>query len=73
MHYSHRHAWPIGPLLLASDGRQLAGLWMEGQKHFGGSGSLAGYAGGLHRKLRLLALEGVNTVKFLIPGIGTAL
>lgn len=46
---------------------------MEGQKHFGGSGSLAGYAGGLHRKLRLLALEGVNTVKFFIPGTGTAL
>ena len=39
----------------------------------GSSGSLTGYAGGLQKKIRLLALEGVNTVKFFIPNKGTAL
>lgn len=179
MYYSHRYASPIGPLLMASNGRHLAGLWMQGQKYFGGtvdepltpdsqrqefinasawldayfsgrnptladlplapngtafqqavwrqllkipygetttygaighevaremkkagmsgqavggavghnpisiiipchrvvgsSGSLTGYAGGLHKKLRLLSLEGVNTVKFFVPKKGTAL
>ena len=28
---------PIGTLTLASDGAALDGLWMEGQKYFGGS------------------------------------
>lgn len=37
MYYSHRHVSPIGPLLLASDGRNIVGLWMEGQKYFGGT------------------------------------
>lgn len=179
MYYSHSYPSPIGPLLMASNGRHLAGLWMEGQKYFGGtvdepltpdsqrqefkdatawldayfsgknppladlplapngtafqqavwrqllkipygetttygaianevalemqkasmsgqavggavghnpisiiipchrvvgsSGSLTGYAGGLQKKLRLLALEGVNTVKFFVPKRGTAL
>lgn len=179
MYYSHSYASPIGPLLLASNGRHLAGLWMEGQKYFGGTvnetlapdsqrqefkdasiwldayfsgknppladlplapngtafqkavwrqlldipygetmtygaiarqvalemkkesmsgqavggavghnpisiiipchrvvgsgGSLTGYAGGLQKKLRLLALEGVNTAKFFVPKKGTAL
>jgi len=35
MYYSHRFASPIGPLLLASNGSDLVGLWMEGQKYFG--------------------------------------
>jgi len=37
MNYSHRYESPIGPLLLASDGKNIVGLWMEGQKYFGGS------------------------------------
>ena len=32
--HSTRYASPIGPLLLAGSGDCLAGLWMEGQKHF---------------------------------------
>lgn len=35
MYYSHRYDSPVGPLLMASNGRQLVGLWMEGQKYFG--------------------------------------
>lgn len=179
MYYSHSYASPLGPLLLASNGRHLVGLWMEGQKYFGGtvrqaftpdakrqeftlasawldayfaganpplaelplapngsvfqrtvwqqllripygqtttygaiarqvalemnkpsmagqaiggavghnpisiiipchrvvggSGSLTGYAGGLQRKIRLLALEGVNMAGFSTPRTGTAL
>ncbi|AMD47103.1 methylated-DNA--[protein]-cysteine S-methyltransferase [Bordetella holmesii] len=38
----------------------------------GSSGSLTGYAGGLHRKLRLLALEGVDTTAFFLPRKSTA-
>lgn len=30
---SHYHA-PLGPILLASDGAHLTGLWFEGQKYF---------------------------------------
>lgn len=37
MPYCHSHLSPLGPLLLASDGRQLTGLWIAGQKYFGGS------------------------------------
>ena len=29
---------PVGRLLLGSDGTALTGLWMEGQKYFGGTG-----------------------------------
>lgn len=29
---------PVGRLLLASDGTAMTGLWMEGQKYFGGTG-----------------------------------
>lgn len=28
---------PLGPATLASDGERLAGLWFDGQKHFGGA------------------------------------
>lgn len=34
MHYSARYASPLGPILLASDGENITGLWMEGQKYF---------------------------------------
>ncbi len=39
----------------------------------GADGSLTGYAGGIERKLRLLALEGADTAAFHIPRRGTAL
>jgi methylated-DNA-[protein]-cysteine S-methyltransferase len=43
MNYAHRYDSPIGPLVLASDGTNIVGLWMEGQKYFGGTvaGTLA--------------------------------
>jgi len=34
MFYSTHYSSPIGPLMLASDGLNLTGLWMEGQKYF---------------------------------------
>ncbi|MDR2549415.1 MAG: methylated-DNA--[protein]-cysteine S-methyltransferase [Desulfobulbus sp.] len=37
MLYSTRYASPVGPLTLASDGQSLVGLWMAGQKYFGGT------------------------------------
>ena len=37
MLYSTPYHSPLGPLLLASDGQHLVGLWMQGQKYFGGS------------------------------------
>jgi methylated-DNA-[protein]-cysteine S-methyltransferase len=37
MLFSSKYLSPIGPLLLAGDGRKLVGLWMEGQKYFGAS------------------------------------
>ena len=39
----------------------------------GSNGSLTGYAGGLERKSRLLALEGVDVSRLYIPKKGTAL
>ena len=39
----------------------------------GADGSLTGYAGGLEKKVRLLALEGVDTSAFFFPKKGTAL
>jgi methylated-DNA-[protein]-cysteine S-methyltransferase len=39
----------------------------------GSDGSLTGYAGGLQKKIRLLALEGVDTTRFFVPRKGTAL
>ena len=37
MVYSTRYASPIGSLMLASDGGNLVGLWIEGQKYFAGA------------------------------------
>ncbi len=34
MFYSTTHASPLGAILLASDGENLVGLWMDGQKYF---------------------------------------
>lgn len=39
----------------------------------GSNGSLTGYAGGIHTKIKLLELEGVNMSRFFIPSKGTAL
>lgn len=35
MYYSTRYLSPIGSIMLASDGKNIVGLWMEGQKYFG--------------------------------------
>lgn len=37
MAYSMRCQSPLGPSVLASDGDSLVGLWLEGQKYFGGT------------------------------------
>lgn len=39
----------------------------------GADGNLTGYAGGIERKKRLLALEGVELSRFFVPKKGTAL
>lgn len=39
----------------------------------GADGSLTGYAGGLDKKIRLLACEGISTERFFVPSRGTAL
>ena len=35
MHYSTTYQSPLGVMTLASDGENLIGLWLEGQKYFG--------------------------------------
>ena len=35
MYYSTTYSSPVGVLTLASEGKNLVGLWMEGQKYFG--------------------------------------
>ena len=37
MYQTTTYASPVGELTLASDGAALTGLWLEGQKHFGGT------------------------------------
>lgn len=37
MYYTTTHPSPVGLLHLAGDGEHLLGLWLEGQKYFGGS------------------------------------
>mgnify|MGYP003623245313 CR=1 FL=1 len=37
MIYKMNYQSPIGPLTIASDGRNIVGLWMDGQKYYGGS------------------------------------
>lgn len=36
-YFETNYASPIGALTLASEGERLVGLWLEGQKYFGGS------------------------------------
>lgn len=37
MYYEMKYDSPVGRLTIASDGSNLVGLWMEGQKYFGGT------------------------------------
>ena len=37
MFYKTNYASPIGSVTLASDGKNIVGLWFEGQKYYGGS------------------------------------
>ena len=37
MYYSTTYLSPVGTLTLGSDGENLVGLWLEGQKYFGGA------------------------------------
>ena len=37
MYYTTTHQSPVGMLTLASDGDTLVGLWIEGQKYYGGT------------------------------------
>lgn len=37
MYYTINYSSPIGSITLASDGENIVGLWMEGQKYYGGS------------------------------------
>ena len=37
MYYATHYSSPIGPLMLVSDENNIVGLWMEGQKYFGGA------------------------------------
>lgn len=39
----------------------------------GSNGSLTGYAGGIHIKVKLLESEGTNLSKLFVPKTGTAL
>ena len=39
----------------------------------GTGGSLTGYAGGIDRKVKLLALEQADMTRFFVPKTGTAL
>ena len=39
----------------------------------GTGGSLTGYAGGIDRKVKLLALEQADMIRFFVPKTGTAL
>ncbi len=34
MHYMNHYASPLGGITLASDGKELTGLWFDGQKYF---------------------------------------
>ena len=35
MIYIYRYASPLGGITVASDGREITGLWFDGQKYFG--------------------------------------
>ena len=37
MYYSTTYLSPVGTLTLGSDGEHLVGVWLDGQKYFGGA------------------------------------
>ena len=37
MYYTTDYVSPVGRIKLAADGERLVGLWLEGQKYFGGT------------------------------------
>ncbi|WNY28795.1 Methylated-DNA--protein-cysteine methyltransferase [Methanimicrococcus stummii] len=37
MHYSTDYSSPVGMITIASDGENIIGLWLEGQKYYGGT------------------------------------
>ena len=54
-------------------GRNPVSLIVPCHRAVGANGSLAGYAGGVERKLRLLQMERADTEKLFLPRRGTAL
>lgn len=54
-------------------GRNSISLMIPCHRVVGANGSLTGYAGGIDKKVKLLALEGVDLSAFHIPQKGTAL
>lgn len=60
---SHRSARAVG----AANGRNPISIILPCHRVVGGNGSLAGYAGGIERKLWLLRHEGVDTSRLFPP------
>ena len=54
-------------------GRNPLSIIIPCHRVIGSNGSLTGYAGGIDKKIKLLQLEGVDTLKLTIPTKGTAL
>ena len=54
-------------------GRNPVSILIPCHRVVGSNGSLTGYAGGIDRKIKLLALEKVPVESYFIPGKGTAL
>lgn len=54
-------------------GRNPVSIIVPCHRVVGSDGSLTGYAGGIRRKARLLALEGADTTGLFVPEKGTAL
>lgn len=66
---AHMSAQAIGGAV----GHNPIGIIVPCHRVVGASGSLTGYAGGLDKKVALLALEGIDTTRFTMPKKGTAL
>lgn len=54
-------------------GRNAISIIIPCHRVVGTNGSLTGYGGGLPRKIKLLAYEGINMKHFFVPSKGTAL
>lgn len=53
-------------------GRNALSIIIPCHRVIGARGNLTGYAGGIDRKIKLLALEGIDTARFSIPKTGSA-